>query len=350
MKRDLAAAGIVWVLLTLAGWVAAQLPLLPPPASDRGAEIQSAFRTLLFLAVPVFTFVVTGLGYSVLRFRRRGHGDRPPEDGPAIHGRGSIPLAWFGITSALAMTTMVYGLVALPGIIGPDGTPDLTVQVTGFQWAWKIRYPAQNVESLKELVLPVDRTVHFEVTSLDVVHAFWIPAFGMRIDAVPGLTTSLSLRPTVTGDFQSDSAFRLQCSQLCGGSHALMRLPVRVVSDAEFTAWIASQPSASAGPAATPAPGGPTLSLAAKNIQFSTTSLAAPAGTPFTITFQNEDQGVIHNLAVYTQDGQLVDNARTTLAQGPVTQTLVLPALQPGRYLFKCDAHPTQMVGTLEVK
>ncbi len=348
MRRDLAAVGAIWLVLTVIGELLAQADVYPVAGSDKAADIEAAFRFLLAMAVPVFTFVLSALIYSVIRFRRTG---TPTGDGPALRGRGRVPLLWFWITSGLALLIMVYpGLTELPKFVHAESSPDLVVEVDAFQWAWKVRYPEADVETVKELVLPVDRSVRFDITSLDVIHAFWVPAFAMRIDAVPGLTTSISLRPTTTGDYADDELYRLQCSQLCGLSHSRMVLPVRVVTEAEFAAWLAQQPRAGGGGGSTPAPGGTEISISAKNIRFSTDRLEAKAGAPTTITFINDDVGVIHNIAVYGQNGELVDDARTAFETGPRTQVLVLPALPAGSYIFKCDAHPTEMVGVLDVE
>ncbi|HWP63821.1 MAG TPA: cupredoxin domain-containing protein [Candidatus Binatia bacterium] len=349
MRRDAVVAGLAWLGLTLLG-----LPLLlvwspPPLLSDKGEAIASAFRFLLVAAWPVFAFVLVVLAYSLLRFRAGTRAADPPADGPALLGLGRVPLAWFWVTSSLALLVMIYpGLIELPKVVAVDPAPDLRVEVTAFQWAWRVRYPEAGVEVVDELVLPVERTARVDVTSLDVVHAFWVPAFGLRIDALPGRTTSLSFRPTTTGEYATDSRFRLQCSQLCGGAHAAMMIPVRVVDAAAFGAWLAA--NAPASPAASAAPGGPTLTLVARDIRFSTERLEVEAGTPFTIVFDNQDAGVVHNLAIYDATGQLVDDARTAFEPGPVEQTLTVPALPGGTYRFVCDAHPREMVGDLVVK
>ncbi len=349
MQRDTITAGLVWVGLTILG-----LPVLlgwapPPLASDKGEAVAASFRFLLLAAWPVFTFVLVVLGYSVLRFRVRTRPGTTPPDGPPSHGLGRVPLAWFWVTSSLALLIMVYpGLIELPKVVAVDPAPQLRIEVTAFQWAWRVRYPDAGVEVVDELVLPVERSVRVDVTSLDVVHAFWVPAFGLRIDALPGRTTSLSFRPTTTGDYATDHRFRLQCSQLCGGAHAAMMIPVRVVDEPTFAAWLAAKAPASPGPSA--APGGPTLNVVARNIRFSTERLEVAAGSPFTIVFDNQDAGVVHNLAVYDAAGQLVDGSRTPFEPGPVEQTLSVPALPPGTYRFVCDAHPREMVGELVVK
>ena len=348
MRRDVARVGLLWLGLTVLAELLAQAELNLAPGSDKAELIRGAFTTLLVIAVPVFTFVVAMLLYSVIRFR---HAGQPTVAGATIHGRGPIPIIWFAITSGLAILIMVYpGLIELPKVTAIASNPDLRVKVTGVQWTWQIEYPDLGIQGGQELVLPVGRTVTFDITSLDVVHAFWVPAFMMRIDAVPGQTTQVTLTPTRTGSFAADRTFRLQCSQLCGLDHATMMLPVRVLPAAEFDAWIKAQPKApTAG--ATPIPGATELSLSARNTLFSTRRLEAPAGKPMTITFDNQDAGIVHNIAIYeSATGPLVDQARSPLEAGPITQVLNVPALPAGTYLFRCDAHPTPMVGVLEVR
>ena len=92
-----------------------------------------------------------------------------------------------------------------------------------------------------ELVLPVDTHVRFDVTAVDVLHSFWIPAFRTKIDAVPGLTTTLHANITETGDYKDDINFRVQCAELCGRDHSIMMSPVRVVERDEFNEWVLSR-------------------------------------------------------------------------------------------------------------
>ena len=232
MRRHIAIVGLLWVVLTFAGLLLAQIPFEPTVVSDKGQMIDDTFRTLLMMSVPVFTFVIAALGYSVIVFRHRG---QPDEDGEHLTGRGPLPLAWFVVTSAMALGVMVYpGLTELPNVVHLDASPDVIVRIQGQQWQWSVSYPASGAKSNTELVLPVNQKIGFEITSLDVIHSVWIPAFRMRIDAVPGLTTYMSFTPTSTGDYNSDSGLRLQCSQLCGTGHAKMEIPVRVVSEADF--------------------------------------------------------------------------------------------------------------------
>ena len=251
MRRDPVGVAVLWAVLTaIALVVVTSVDVLPAVRSDKGELIDDAFRVLLILGTPVFTFVVAVVVYSVVRFRRTGE---PTEDGPPLLGRGPVPRAWVVITTALAVLVMIYpGMSELPKVIAVDPAPALVVRVEGFRWAWRVTYPDRGVVSMTEMVLPVGRAVRFDVTSTDVLHSFWVPAFRMKIDAVPGLTTRISLTPTEEGTYEADHTLRLQCAELCGIAHARMMMPVRVVSTEEFEAWLASQPPAS--PPASPAP------------------------------------------------------------------------------------------------
>ena len=213
-------------------------------------------------------------------------------------------------------------------------------------------YPDLGVTTLQEMVLPVDRTIRFEITSLDVLHSFYIPAFLMKTDAVPGRTTVVTLRPTKTGTYEEDQTLRLQCAELCGLNHATMWTPVRVVSDGEFQSWVVSQQQA----AATPTPGAGSnetkVAIVAQGTLFSLDRIETTAGTTVSVTLDNQDVGVIHNIAFYrSQDSsQPIPGAATQLQAGPVVQQVSFVAPEPGAYYFRCDVHPTQMSGVLEVK
>jgi cytochrome c oxidase subunit 2 len=252
VNRDTASrAGLVtfvlWAILTAAG-VAATLSVdfYSVVGSDRGEEIANAFRFLTALAMPVAALVIAVLVYSVLR---RGTGDLSPEDGEAFDGTGetrSFPRVWFGASAALTLLVIIYpGLWTLNDVIKKHETPELIVDVEALQWTWLMSYPEQDLENQLELVIPVDTEVTFNITSRDVVHSFWVPAFLMKIDAIPGHTTTISLIAVEEGDFSDEPLYRLQCAELCGLSHANMRVPVRVVSQSEFEDWL-GQKSATA--------------------------------------------------------------------------------------------------------
>jgi plastocyanin len=174
----------------------------------------------------------------------------------------------------------------------------------------------------------------------------------MKIDAVPGMKTSITLKPTKTGTFQSDPNLRLQCTQLCGTSHSRMRIPVRVVSQEEFDDWVSAQ----AKPVPSGTPSGPSteIMITAKNVKFDQPALTVPSGSTAKLTVHNEDSGVIHNWALYKDKSAAAAGeaplASTPLEAGPVTQSLTFVAPASGEYFFRCDVHPATMSGTFSVR
>ncbi|HXH21166.1 MAG TPA: cytochrome c oxidase subunit II [Dehalococcoidia bacterium] len=345
-RTAIAIALALWVVLTAAGvWAAASIDYFPVVLSDKGEDIEGAFRALTIMAVPVAALVVTVLVYGIFR---RGFQELPGDAVP-YEGKGTAPAIWFLATAALTALVIVYpGLTSLHVVTAHEHNPDLTVKVEGIQWTWLVTYPDAGLENVRELVLPVDRTVTFEVTSRDVLHSFWIPAFLMKIDAVPGLTTRLSLKATETGDFSMDPTVRLQCAELCGLSHASMSIPVRVVSGSEFEAWKRERREQAAAAAAG---GGEAISLVAKDLKFNLKEITVAAGTAVTLTLDNQDAGVQHNWALYESERAASRNARplaaTPLKAGPAKDSTTFTVARAGTYFFRCDVHPTTMTGTL---
>jgi len=182
-------------------------------------------------------------------------------------------------------------------------TPDLTVKATGNQWNWSYEYPDQGVPEYvsnmipedeiaargmphslyrlaadEPIVVPVGKTVRVLVTATDVIHAFALPAFGLKTDAIPGRVNETWFRADRTGVFYG------QCSELCGVDHAFMPIQINVVTEAEFAAWVASKggsmtPQAPAAPAAPAAAAAPAATDAAVPVA-ATAQPAAPATAP----------------------------------------------------------------------
>lgn len=241
-RRDIAVAAVGWLIATVAlEWWAVSVRVHPIPASEEAEIVDGAFDLLLYLGIPVFTFVLVLLVYSLLRFRAEDD-----SDGPAVHYDRRFALPWLVITAGLAvLVTINPGLTGLAELAA-DPNADLTVDVTAEQWNWTFRYADYDLTLVDadELVLPEGRRVLLRVTSTDVIHSLWIPAFRVKADAVPGRVHDVYVTPTETGSFQADPNFRVQCAEMCGTGHARMSSDVRVVSEGEFEGWIAAQAEA----------------------------------------------------------------------------------------------------------
>jgi cytochrome c oxidase subunit 2 len=238
MRRDLINTAILWFILTFV--IELFLPNFPFPmeAAQEAAVSDESFRVLLALGAPVFTFVVAVLAYSLWKFRARGD---TPEDGVPIRSNPWVSGTWLAVTGGLCLLVIIHpGLTGLAKFAG-NQQAQLVVKVTGKQWAWDVEYPAQGIVHAPELVLPIGERVEFQITSSDVLHSFWIPAFRNKVDAVPGTVTRMYATPDKIGSFEQDYNLRVQCAEICGASHALMSMPVRIVSAQDFQTWVQTQ-------------------------------------------------------------------------------------------------------------
>jgi len=217
-------ASVIGVLICL------QIDWFPTQGSAQADQIDTLYDVLLIASVPVFVLVMTVAIYCVFAFRAKP-GDRG--DGAHIHGNTKLEVVWVTIPFIIVSALAVYGWVVLDDIEAKK-SGELVVNVTGEQFAWSFDYPEEKVGS-NELVLPLDRPVHFKIHAKDVLHSFWVPAFRMKQDAVPGIETNTRVTPNREGTYE------VVCAELCGIGHATMRQQVRVVPVSEWEAWVEDQ-------------------------------------------------------------------------------------------------------------
>lgn len=240
LRKNWVYFAVIWAVVTAIGeFLAFGIDLLPGKWSDTAHVVDEAYVLLIGVAVPVFAMVVALMVTSLLRFRVTGPSDGPPvEDGPHVPNNRRLVTGWTIASSLLALMLAVSpGFTGLRDVRG-ESRADIVVQVQAQRWSWKFTYENGGIET-KELVLPVDKRVRFDMTSVDIVHSFYIPAFRIKLDTVPGRVTKLYLTPEKEGGYEDDYTMRVQCAELCGLGHAAMAVPVRVVSEAEFEKWVA---------------------------------------------------------------------------------------------------------------
>ena len=230
-RRHLLTAGVVWVALSVLGVILVLGMQIIPLIASREAEIEDrAFVLLTAASVPVLMLVVVALAYSALLFRATDE----VADGPPVHGHTGFQAAWIGISLVLVLFLFVYGAIGLVEIRGAQ-TADFEVTVNAEQWKWHYEYPTTGVKS-DELHIPVDRRVHLTITSIDVIHSFWVPAFGIKQDAVPGRPTNVYMTATHLGTYSG------MCAELCGLGHTGMTTTVVVSDQAALDAWLSQLP------------------------------------------------------------------------------------------------------------
>ncbi len=227
----------IWIALSIVViilWSVLAQFILPVAASDLDSSDNGTIILFTDLAIPVGLFVFVFLAYSMFAFRIK---DRTAEDAIPLKPRPMLQVTWMGITGALCLFLLIWGLFGFYQDTVASASTPLIVQVTGQQWTWTFYYPQYGVASQgQEIELPVNRPVQFNVTSKDVLHGFAVRALGVRVDANPGQTTITSITtPTQIGQYS------VACVELCGLYHSYMWSSVNVVSNSSFNSWITSQ-------------------------------------------------------------------------------------------------------------
>jgi cytochrome c oxidase subunit 2 len=201
------------------------------------------FHNLLFVLITVITlFVLALLIMVVVKFNAKAN----PVPSRTTHNT-LIEVAWT-LLPVLILVSIAVPSFRLLFLELDIPKADLTIKATGKQWYWSYAYPdngkfefdslmAQDKQPRllgvdNEMVVPVNKVVRVQTTGADVIHSFAVPAFGIKIDAIPGRLNETWFKATKTGMFYG------QCSELCGKDHAFMPIAVRVVSDQEFSAWV----------------------------------------------------------------------------------------------------------------
>jgi cytochrome c oxidase subunit 2 len=202
---------------------------------------------LMMLIIAIAGLVFALLVIVMLRFNSRVH----PTPSKRM-GNLRLEVTWTLIPFfiVLVMAYFSFGLLYFEEDIP---SADITVKATGHQWYWHYGYPDHGIKFVSEmlpdsarkpgqprllavdndLVVPVNKIVRVQVIGADVIHSFAVPSFGIKVDAIPGRLNETWFKATRTGMYYG------QCSELCGMNHSFMPIAIRVVSDAEFTAWLA---------------------------------------------------------------------------------------------------------------
>ena len=207
------------------------------PSGEGAERIAALFWWMTGGALVIWVFVIV---LAVYYARRATRGRNPRRDRWLILG-GGVAFPTVTLTILLA-----FGLAMIPETVARAPQGSLTIAVTGEQWWWRVRYlrPAGGEVILaNEVRLPVGEPVQFVLDSDNVIHSFWIPSLGGKMDMIPGRVNYLTLRPTRTG------IFRGACAEYCGTSHALMAFYAEVMEKDAFDSWLDHQ----ASPAVTPA-------------------------------------------------------------------------------------------------
>ncbi len=204
-----------------------QIPIRPPAASSiaEGVDRLHFFLTGITLFFTALIFAI--IFYLMVRYRRRSEDERPPE----IEGSLPLEITWTLIPTLLAAVVFIWSSsLYFQNSRPPSASTE--VFVIGKQWMWHLQHP-EGVREINELHVPVNVPVKLTMTSEDVIHDFYIPAFRVKKDVLPGRYSSLWFEATKTG------TYHLFCAQYCGADHAEMIGWVFVMSPTDYEAWLA---------------------------------------------------------------------------------------------------------------
>ncbi len=240
----------IWAVLAVIGDVVfyfALGPHVPPGAMTSTASGQQTdFIVLFMIALPVMLAVWVYMAYALIVWRGSRAGAEEPEGGAAARGHFGVQVGWIVTTTVIVLGIFVYGTIELivpAGAGGGEGpspiwTPTshdvLPIQVIGQQWEFTYRYPTFGGFETRDLMIPVDTTIAFHVTSLDVIHSFWAYQLGVKADANPSSDNVAYTTPKQLG------AFTVRCSELCGLWHGAMYDFGKVLTKSQFFVWAQS--------------------------------------------------------------------------------------------------------------
>jgi cytochrome c oxidase subunit II len=227
--------------------IALLIPWFPANGSRQADNVRTLYDVLLIASVPIFVLVETVVLFSVWRFRMRP-GDEM-RDGPPIHGNTRLEVVWTALPALLIISLCTFAYTKLrDNEASKKG--EMTVNVTERQFAFEFSYPQASGKQVVSpiLYMPKGQPVVFKIRSLDVIHSFFVPEFSQKIDAVPGIATTLRVTATRLGHYP------VECTELCGAGHSLMRSTAYVVTPGRFQSWLGSQRPNAAPPLGAPPP------------------------------------------------------------------------------------------------
>lgn len=224
---------LVLVLLTVSVVLVILLPFVTPTSQswllDRTpatTDVIDLYWVMFWIGAVILLIVEGGIIAAAVLFRQR-----PGHRAQQYHGNVFLEFTWTIIPAIIVLGLSAYSFRSLSALSDVEGA-DMVVEVTGRQWVWEFYFPQEDLRVRSEFRIPVNKKVVFEITSVDVIHSFWIPRLSGKLDAVPGRVNRIwvhALEPDV---------YLGQCAEFCGLNHADMLLKVHVTSEVEFATWV----------------------------------------------------------------------------------------------------------------
>jgi cytochrome c oxidase subunit 2 len=252
---------IIWLVASVIVEVLIGLIPIPSPAlsSEALGEHQTVYM-LFYVGAPIFVFVWVLFAYNLIVFRRQGSEEGDPS---AVADSTPILLLWAGLSFLIVLFLAGWGTFTLHEITQQPSvavastkshthgqpttaqvataTKPLDIQAIGQEWFWTFRYPSYGGMETKDLIFPLNRPIHFHITSLDVVHSFWMYEYDIKEDAVPGVSNTAWLLAKKPMTSTAIGKNWVKCNELCGLWHGYMHSPFKAVTEASFNAWATRQ-------------------------------------------------------------------------------------------------------------
>ncbi len=208
-----------------------EFPLFPQQASSLAGEVDMLYFAWLAVSAVFGTLITVLVLYFMGRYRRRS----PDERGKPEKASMLLEIVWSAIPLVIALGMFVWGTKVFFDYARPPGDA-VEYFVTGKQWMWKVQHPS-GVREINDLHVPVGVPIKLTMTSEDVIHSFYMPAFRVKQDVLPGRYTTVWFRATQTG------RFHLFCAEYCGAEHSKMGGWITVMTPEEYEAWLGGGPS-----------------------------------------------------------------------------------------------------------
>jgi cytochrome c oxidase subunit II len=298
-------------------------------AGPNACEIVSVYTTIFWIAMAVLVIVGGLIVYAALRFRRTD--DREPAQ---VHGNPRLEILWTAVPVLIVSFVFIRTTLRMDYVRnGPP--PQLTIQVTGVQYAWSFKYP-NGKASFTTLTIPTGQVVRLEVTSRDVLHSFWVPRLGGQIYAKPGFPNSGWIEASQPGKYYG------QCNELCGIGHSTMLLEVDAVTVDQYQAFLSGTAPPGGGAVAQKVSGVPASVNVGQTDELKFVPASATAKVGDVIQWKNQGTA-LHNVVF---DNQAVPSS-DPMNQG---DTFEIKFTQAGTYTYVCKFHEAQnMRGTITV-
>lgn len=279
-------------LALIAGGVATAVAIwptwLPVAASREAGRIHFVIWFVVGICIAIFALVAAVMIYAVLRFRVQ---EDDFEDGPSVHGHTGLEITWTAIPFVLVTAIAIVSAIVLSRN-DAQAENTLRINVVAQQFEFAFSYPDANNVTSPVLRLPEGRSVELYMRSLDVIHSVFVPQFSQKEDLVPGLVTQLHITPDRVGTFP------LECTELCGLGHSLMRSQAIVMKPAAFDAWLQHQEKSAA-----PAPSTSTATTTTSSTGTTSTSTTPSASAAGLSVFNNSGCGTCHTLSAANATG-----------------------------------------------